>query len=84
MPLDAVIGVGMLRAGMNANDDQRSLRQVVATMNRHSGTVCTLRLLSVLVLLALPILGCGQSYTNNYGIWTYYSVIWIVYTFAVC
>ena len=61
----------MLGAGMNANDNQCSPSQERARMNRHLRRVWTLRLLSVLLLLMLPAVVKGQSYTNDYGIWTY-------------
>ena len=64
----------MLGAEMNANDDQGSIgRQASAIMERCLRTVCNLRLLSVLVLWALPGVVKAQAYTNNYGIWTYTS-----------
>ena len=56
----------MLRAGMKTGQ-----RQAGATMNRHLRTVCTLRLMLVLLLLTLPPVVKAQSYTNNYGIWAY-------------
>jgi len=47
------------------------VRQAGAAMNRLLRTACTLRLLSVLLLWALPGVVEAQSYTNNYGIWNY-------------
>jgi len=70
--LDPEVLAGKLGAGMNANDDQDSIgRQPWAIKGRGFRRFYTLRLLSVLVLVMWPAVVKAQSYTNNYGIWTY-------------